>query len=328
MGALGPHASIVQFFALYCVIVAVIIVASSVYVVATIHERGPRGSTGDRGARGPPGDVGPDGFPGPAGFAGQSGPQGPDGEPGSEGAPGVAGPPGPKGIKGEPGVQGTTGQEGPSGSGAAGLNCWDRDGSGQCTATNDINHDSVCNWQDCQGGVGATGATGATGAQGPQGPQGQRGFSPSPGNVFDEISVVTQTPVFQTNDVMLAQSGIYPLQAQCIQGWGTLATVQNTNYIYAVWPDQTQPLTQNPTASTLGGGFCWVGPSFETGASVWRNGAVCLEVANSQVRAVRYSAADNGVTSTYPLGGGWEPGDYRFAWQCQLHAFPYTSVPV
>lgn len=104
---------------------------------------------------------------------GGDGEQGPPGEDGEPGPPGEAGPVGPPGVDGAPGMDGQDGQDGTDGMngqpGAPGddaTSCWDLNDNQQCDVTEDMNSDTVCDAQDCQGAPGAQGPAGTDGVVG------------------------------------------------------------------------------------------------------------------------------------------------------------------
>lgn len=333
MAGLGPHAGIVHFCALFCVIIAAVIVAASFYTVATIKDRGPRGATGAQGPRGAVGDVGPEGFPGPSGFEGSAGGQGPNGEPGG---PGPAGPPGPAGAAGPPGVQGqqgVVGQEGPVGNGTTGLNCWDRTGSGLCEGANDINGDGICNWQDCQGYNGSTGPTGPTGfsggagGAGATGPAGARGYSSNTTTEAAAVSAVATTPTTTYTTISWHLFEVGQMIIVCNQGWAPVSNDTSTGEFYYLWPDNTQPLTSNPTLTTLGGGtYCRWSGSYDSVNGLYQTSDLCDVIDNGNVQGRIFRADGSGVTTSYPGGGGWSAGAYQLAPGCGIHAFPITLI--
>jgi len=333
MAGLGPHSAIVHFFALFCVIIGAVIVALGFYAVATIQDKGPRGATGAQGPRGVVGDVGPDGYPGPAGFDGNSGTQGANGEPGGPGAAGPPGPSGSAGPPGEPGQQGVVGQEGPPGNGTGGLNCWDRTGSGLCVGANDINHDGICDWQDCQGFNGSTGPTGPTGptggigGSGPNGEPGPRGYSANATTEYSLVSAVATTPTTTFTSIEWHIFEVEELIIECNGGWTVTSSDTNTGEIYYLWGDNTQPLTSNPTLTTLGGGtyYRW-GGSYDVVNGLYQASEMGAVIDGGNVQGRMFRADVSGVTATYPDGGGWSSGTYDLPWTCGIHAFPITLI--
>lgn len=333
MAGLGPHAGVVHFFALFCVIIAAVITAASFYTVASIKDRGPRGITGAQGPRGPVGDEGPPGYPGPAGFDGDPGIKGLNGEPGPSGPPGPPGPPGIAGPPGEPGQQGVAGQQGPAGNGTTGLNCWDRSGSGVCDAENDINHDGVCNWLDCQGypgptgPQGQTGATGATGPAGYAGPPGPQGASANTVSVVSQVSAVSTTPNVTYSTIGWYLYEVGQMIIVCNDGYSTTSTDTDTGALYYIWTDQTTPLTSNPTFTTLGGGtYCRWSGSVDLNNHVYQTSEMCNVDEGGQVQGRSFRADVSGVTTSYPNGGGWSAGFYQQPFACGLHAYPITPI--
>jgi len=208
------------------------------------------GSKGPTGSQGPIGETGAPGATGPTGDRGSQGLQGAQGVQGIQGIPGVQGQLGPRGFacwdtnlnnicdpsedidgggcsptdcrgvqgfQGPVGNQGIQGIQGPPGPGG-GIDCWDTDGSKNCTThypncnqshadVKDKNCDGFCTWLDCVGthcwdrnGNGVCdpamedingdgkctqadclGPIGPTGPQGPQGPPGAVGPAGSAG---------------------------------------------------------------------------------------------------------------------------------------------------
>src|SRR5437870_1249150 len=178
-------------------------------------DRGPQGDPGMAGAQGPKGDPGPQGATGADGISywdtnedgrcdlatedlnhdgfctvldcmGPQGPQGFQGNPGHDGVPGPPGADGPPGRDGAPGPQGPKGDNGPQGPagnpGGDGHDCWDLNENGACDlATEDVNHDGMCDVHDCTGAKGDPGANGHDGVPGPPGAQGPPGLTGATG---------------------------------------------------------------------------------------------------------------------------------------------------
>lgn len=112
-----------------------------------------------------------EGVAGPQGIPGTVGPRG---AAGSDGINGAAGLPGATGPLGPAGVTGPTGPTGPAG--ADGLQCWDQNGDGQGSPTEDINRDRQVDILDCAGPVGPQGLKGVPGIDGPAGAPGTQGL--------------------------------------------------------------------------------------------------------------------------------------------------------
>jgi len=164
-------------------------------IVGDKGQAGPVGATGGKGSQGPVGVNGTQGRQGPVGEQGPIGLQGPRGwncwDVNMTNATGTTaqckGIRGVNGTKGSLGIQGVTGPTGAAG----GLHCWDRTYTNNCTATNDVNEDGVCNTTDCAGDIcdpsynltacpGPTGVQGRTGEAGPTGATGPVGTTVGP----------------------------------------------------------------------------------------------------------------------------------------------------
>ena len=89
---------------------------------------------------------------------------------------------GPMGPPGESGPEGLIGPRGPEGAaGVAGLPCWDLDGDGQASPSEDINADGAVTVDDCRGAPGDDGRDGADGRDGVDGRDGADGRDGSDG---------------------------------------------------------------------------------------------------------------------------------------------------
>lgn len=174
-----------------CLVVLCVLAVGGVWVYTFVFNLGSKGPIGDTGQKGATGDTGAQGLPGTRGGQGLPGQQGSQGIQGDVGNQGPLGPrgfgcydenengicdpsedkdgggcsindcrgvPGYQGPQGDQGEQGIQGPPGPGG----GVDCWDFDGSKNCTTTypicnvsrelvKDKDCNNRCDWQDCVG---------------------------------------------------------------------------------------------------------------------------------------------------------------------------------